>query len=122
MPRIADYLVVADAPFTLPNNNDGINREFSFTLPDDTASSQSVLSYVVRPTSSNTAGLNYTITLNGTQILSDATLEDPQRRAVHEVMSGNDLNTGANTLVVERSSGSGSIQFSDIVVWFRRNI
>lgn len=116
MPQIADYAIVDDGLFTLPNNNDGINKDFPFTLPNDTVLVRGVLSYVVRPTSANAA--NYTITLNGTQILRDATLEDPQRRAVHEVVSGNDLNRGANTLVVERAGGSGSIQFSDIVLWF----
>ncbi len=119
---IADYAIVNDDTFTLPNDNDGINKDFSFRLPDDTALVRGVLSYVVRPTSSNTVDLNYSIRLNGTEVASDVTMEDPQRRAVHEVVSGNNLRRGDNRLVVERVSGSGSIQFSDIVVWHQRNI
>ncbi len=118
MPQIADYLHLEDGRVTLPNNDDGVNREYSFQLPPDTATnSRGVLIFVARrPTS---GGLTYAITLNGAEEISDNTQTESSRRAIQEVVSG--LKTGTNTLVFE-VSGSGTLQLSDIVLWFRRNI
>lgn len=112
MPRIVDYVIVVDAQFRLPNDDGGISREFSFTLPNDTVTdTRGVLSYVVIPSSPD---LTYTITLNGAGEVSKAPLIDPQRRTVLEVFGG--LRRGVNTLVVEKTSSSGSIAFSGIVL------
>jgi hypothetical protein len=112
MPRIVDYVVVADAQFRLPTDGGGSNREFSFTLPNDTVTgTRGVLSYVVIPSSPN---LTYTITLNGAGKVSKAPLIDQQHRTVHEVFGG--LSRGVNTLVVKKTSSSGSIAFSGIVL------
>jgi hypothetical protein len=83
MPRIVDHVIVADAQFRLPTD-DGITREFSFTLPNDTATdTRGILSYVVIPSSSD---LTYTITLNGTVVTSKVPQIDSQLRMVHEVV------------------------------------
>ena len=117
MPRIVDYVIVADARFGLPTDGGGSNREFSFTLPNDTATdTRGVLSYVVIPSSPD---LTYTITLNGTVVVSKAPLIHPQCHTVHEVLGG--LRRGVNTLVVERTSSSGSIAFSGIVLSIPRD-
>lgn len=112
MPRIVDYVIVADAQFRLPTDDGGSNREFSFTLPNEPVTdTRGVLSYVVIPSSPD---LTYTITLNGAGEVSKAPLIDPQRRTVHEVFGG--LRRGVNTLVVEKTSSSGFIAFSGIVL------
>jgi hypothetical protein len=118
MPEIADYLHLEDGRVTLPNNDDGVNREYTFQLPSDTATNaRGVLTFVVRR--SNPGGLTYTITLNGAEEISDNTQTESSRRAIQEVVSG--LKTGTNTLEFE-VSGSGTLQLSDIVLWFQRNI
>lgn len=118
MPEIADYLHLEDGRFTLPNNDDGVNREYSFPLPLDTSTnSRGVLTFVARR--SNPGALTYTITLNGAEEISDNTQTESSRRAIQEVVSG--LRAGTNTLVFE-VSGSGTLQVSDIVLWFQRNI
>ncbi|MGH3693273.1 MAG: hypothetical protein ACRDRX_04605 [Pseudonocardiaceae bacterium] len=126
MTRIANFVALFGGRFTLPNDDDGINGDFTFMLPDDTAignanQNRGVLSYVVRPLSSNPSNLRYTITINGTEVANDATLVDTERRAIQEVLDGV-LRRGENTIVFERTSGDTRVQFSDTVIWFQRDV
>lgn len=116
MPIVTDYRVVGGTAFRLPNADDGVNKEFSFELPNNTIIAQSHLCWVV----SAIAGQpTYTIRLNGSLVLQD-TIAHLERRVTNALT--NALRRGANTLAVERTSNSGSFGMDDIILYHQKDI
>ena len=124
MPTVADYRVIRDTTFTL-----GINKEesFSFQVPNDLVISQNaaraILNFKYDP-SSNANNLRFEVNLNGQLVTSLSNIDNGLRRFESETFNSTILEVnGNNTLQfrVEASSGnaSGSIGFSDIVVWYQ---
>jgi hypothetical protein len=105
--------------------NDGPEKEFTFTPPANTATdNRAVLSFVV---GTDCVNLKFRITLNGNPTPIVALNEDGKKRFfVQEVVgaAGNNLiRPGAtNTLRCFIESGGGTISFSDMVIWYQRNI
>ena len=103
--------------------NDGPEKEFKFTPPSNTATDNAaVLSFMVNTDSTN---MKFRISLNGTVIV--ALNEDGKKRFfVQECVGGggnNLLKPGVtNTLKCLIESGGGTISFSDMVIWYQRNI
>lgn len=117
MPSLVDFKVVASANVTLPNADDGINKEFEFDLESDT---QVVRSHLLWAVAAREGQPTYTVTLNGTQLLRD-TVGHPERRVMHVTTSGA-IKPDRNTLKVERSSNSGSVNVDDIVIYYQRAV
>lgn len=118
MPTIADYTVVQDISFTLPEPPTGdIDRELDFTTPAVEVGQRSILTFNVNPD----GDVTYELNLNGTRILTQRLVE-PATRVIQEVIPSNVLSTGNNELVVTRTAGPGSVALSDIVVHFQANI
>lgn len=118
MPTIADYTVVEDSPFTLPEPPTGdTDRELDFITPAVEVGQRSILTFNVNPD----GDVTYELNLNGTRILTHRVVE-PATRVMQEVIPSNVLSTGNNELVVTRTAGPGSVSLSDIVVYFQANI
>lgn len=116
MANASDYGVVTSAGFTLPNNDDGANKDLPFELPNATIIVRSQLCWTVRAVAGQPT---YSITLNGTKVFEDR-IAHPERRVMHVITSA--LRKGANTLVVERTSSSGSINMDDIILHHQKDI
>jgi len=118
MPTIADYTVIQDTSVTLPKDNGDIDHDFpAFTATDVSAGSRSVLMFRVNPDGNATLE----VTLNGTSVLTQAFDTEPQR-SWHEVIEANLLKETGNVLTVSRTSGSGSLTVSDLVLMFQATI
>ena len=123
MAAFADYIVLRDTPITLSEDGDR-SKTFSFTLPSDfvagTGDARTVLAYKVNPSSGSTK--EYEIDLNDTVVVNTSTSEDVTR-GLWEVINGTLYRAGQeNTVQIRFLEGSGTIKFSDIVVWFQRTV
>lgn len=119
MPTIADYTIVQDFPFTLPDAPTGdIDRELDFTTPAVEVGQRSILTFKVDPA----GDVIYEIKLNDTPIATRRFTEPATVVVLQEVIGSNILSTGNNKLVVTRTDGSGSITVADMVLWFQANI
>jgi|tagenome__1003787_1003787.scaffolds.fasta_scaffold20196524_2 hypothetical protein len=131
MTEVADYKVIRDVKFTLPNDHDGIDKDFVFTLPSDFLPGvpelpPGVLSWVMVGSSPSGAA-KYSFTLNDTKIIEVLTPPDPHFRVIQETL-GSDviLHSGPlqNTLTLRKTDGptDATVEMSDIVLWFHRNL
>jgi hypothetical protein len=121
--EVADFLVITDGLLTLPNANDGNNRDFTFTL--DHPTNPAILSWVMGPSSPSGAA-TYSFKLNGTEVIKLQTPPDSGRRAMYEVANPATVVNGQNTLtldwVVPPSPANSNVLISDIVLWFHRQV
>jgi hypothetical protein len=125
MTEVADYRVISDAQFTLPDVNGVEHKDFTFDLPADAVDlPREVLSWVMVGGSMPGAA-KYSFTLNGVQLAPERVTPSDRNRTIHEVI-GKDvkLNSGANTLTVAKAGGlaSATLEMSDIVLWFHRKV
>ncbi len=127
MRTLADYKVLIDHAFTL---SAGETYTLTFELPSDTAlpaiagdgsaPQRPLIMFMVNPTN-NADRLKCEITLNGVMALP-TTFNDSVRRTMHESIGGDRFLPGAeNSLEFNVVSGTGSVSFSDVVVWFQRS-
>jgi hypothetical protein len=122
MTSLADYKVIRDTKFSL---RPGQERSFEFSIYRDTVGSggskRPVLSYFADP-SGDARNLTYRIFLNGTEI-ANYSYSGGVGRGHQEVLSHGSINAGeTNVLEFRVQSGEGSVGFSDVILWFQRNI
>ncbi len=124
MPNVADYRVLRDGRFTLNINDE---ESITFPVPDDIIRSQGaargILNFKFDP-SSNANNLRFEVNLNSARVTSLSNIDSGLRRFESETFNTTILDiSGNNTLQfrVEASSGgaSGSIGFSDVVIWYQ---
>lgn len=129
MPIVADYKVLLDHSFTVRVGDPA--HVITFELPtqtvlpaatgDGTAPQRPILMMMVNP-SSDAAGLACLITINGVTALN-VSFDSAVRRAMYETIGGNRFIANApNTFEFTATAGTGSVSFSDIVVWFQRTL
>jgi hypothetical protein len=118
MPRIADYITI-DETFTLGSGNN--NRVFHFDLPEGAATgTRSILAYLVD--SLSPGSLTWTVLINGNVVQTTSVRNSQVFGTLHEIVQGNVLLVGENTITFSVDSGSGPINFSEIVLWWQNNI
>ncbi len=126
MRMLADYKVLIDHAFTLSASE---THTLEFELPSDaalpaatgdgTAPQRPLIMFTANPTNS-ASGLNCEIRINGDMAMS-ITFNEGVRRTLHESIGGNRFLPGAvNSLEFNVVDGTGSVSFSDVVVWFQR--
>ena len=120
MSTLADYIALQDGPVTLSRDQE---TTFGFSFPGNVnlgdGDTRLVLSYMLD--SSGGANKNYDIDVNDVRV-NDFTVSDGEPHAVSEVINGSKFAaSGENTIQFRMESGSGSITFSDVVLWFQRD-
>ena len=122
MPTIADYVVVSDAGFALPGTTG--DRHFQITAPlgNVSASSPSILTFRVNP-DIDSGDVTLRMRLNDHVAVMQVFDTEPQR-SWQEVMPAGALKPTGNELIVSvpSDSGGGSVQVSDIVIFYQANV
>jgi hypothetical protein len=121
MAIVADNTVIHDASFTLAEDGE---MTFTFELPEEfhpgTSKQRPILAYMANPGSD--VPLAYQIDINGQQAVNE-TFTRAGRRGVWEVLPGDILMTpGQNNIQFRLESGSSTITFRDVVLWFQRTV
>ena len=125
MPLAADYAIVRDSTITLhvpPPPAPGFFESGPFSMPGVDRTLSGILAFRANPSSN--ADIKFVITLNGVDIESvPVTFDTNPSRTWHEVVAGAALQANDNRLRIEvRPGGTGTVDLSDIVLWFRKNI
>jgi hypothetical protein len=122
MPTVADYAVLTDAPFTHPAQAPPGDQHLQFNAPGVSPSSPSVLAFRVNPHVHN-GNVTLRMRLNDAAPLMQEFDTEPQR-SWHEVFPAGVVKASGNELVVSvpSTSGGGSIDVSDIVIFFQVDI
>jgi hypothetical protein len=124
MPRIADYLIAADNKFEISRvSGGGFNHVLNFELDAGVhLASRSVLTFVVFLIE-GTKNLTFEVKVNGSQQLAyTLSAATTHFYAMHEVIDANVLRHGNNTLDFHPVSGTGKLQFGDVVLFYQRDI
>lgn len=122
MSTVADYVVIRDSSFKLES---GKTLAYTFNLPSDIVVSGSsrrpVVAFVADP-SSNANGLDCRISLNDVEVVKFK-YSGGVSRGHWEVIRHSNLEVGKeNVIQFTVVGGAGSIHFSDIILWFQRNM
>jgi hypothetical protein len=126
MPKVSSYTVVRDTDITLPDGNDIDVDLATFSLPNLSSSTadpdRPVLSFKVNPHEDDSRLVLY---------LNDPNQDDPPLfaqtysagpiRVINEVIGFDAIEGSGNTLTV-KIEGSGSLTFSDAVVWYKATV
>lgn len=123
MPRIADFIAIRDSKFNLTHTEGegGFAQSFDFTLEADTSvASRAVLSFMAI-TAGSVDGLALRVTINGHEQIA-YTIDGVMFTTIQEVLGGNVLRTGANEITFNFAGGTGTINFSDVVLHYQRDI
>lgn len=120
MPVIADYSIIRDSSFTIKTGGD-IDRSFNFSLPSSLyRDNRSILAFVMDG-ASNLNNLRLEVLINGTS-LRHPVLNQDSLQTLHEVVGSNVLRVGSNTCEFRITSGSGTMNLSDVVLWWQRSV
>jgi hypothetical protein len=118
MALVADYIVVHDAQFQLTPASP--SRNFVINVPNNAAlGSPAILSMMVKTISAD--DIDATIEVNGQAVTNFVNADGLNDRAIHEVFAGSVLNAGNNTVAFDLTAGTGTLQLSDVIVWFQAN-
>jgi hypothetical protein len=120
MPTVADYVVLTDAPFTLPPQIPPSDKHLQFDAPGVSRSSQAILAYRVDP---SIGSGTVTLRMRLNNVPYEQVFNTAPQRSWHEVFPAGTLRETGNELVVSvpSTSGGGTIAVSDIVVHFQVN-
>lgn len=121
MPRIADYAIISDQPFTIENGGER-SRRFTFSLEQGLhRGSRSILAYVLY-VNAGANPVSYSVTVNGSSQLVHS-MNDSRVSTLHEVISANLLIAGTNTIEFQITNDlPGSLQFHDVVLFFQHTV
>lgn len=122
--QAAIYDVISDGKTSLAIGAD-IDHDFPIGLNSNANLGQrSVLSFMVDTVNSNNLQFRLSI-INGsgvTTTVATYTTSSTVARVFQEVISSNTLTLTGNTLRVVVLSGTGTLEISDIVLWYQRNL
>jgi hypothetical protein len=122
MTTLADYVVIRDTGFELRPSQE---QTYQFDLYEDIVSSggskRPILAFFADP-SGNAKNLRCEIEIND-QVVKTYRYSGGVGREHCEVLKHENLNAGAtNTIQFRVESGDGSVGFSDVILWFQRNV
>lgn len=117
MASLADFKV-ADGSFELSKDQEHV---INFDLESDLLSTDhsAVIAFMVTASGSGTKEFEVDIN-DKTDVFRQTS--DSESRSMLEVVDKGLLKTGSNTVQFRMESGSGSLTFSDVVLWYQRNI
>lgn len=121
MPRIADYSVISDGSVTIQTGGD-IDADFNLNLDNGVdLPSRSILSFVVAAQNgANNPQLR--VSVNGAQQLNGTLPDGPFVTSLHELVNANVLQNGANNFEFAIVGGAGTLNISNVVLHYQRNI
>lgn len=120
MPHVADYSIIRDTKFSLPDGND-IDKDFDFTIESGARLDMaSILSFVLF-VSSNASNLAFEVKINGSSQLNYS-FTGFQVNTLHEVIDANKLKAGTNNIEFIKTGGTGTLQFGDVYLLYQRNV
>lgn len=122
MTTLADYVVIRDTGFEL---RPGQEQTYQFDVPGDIVSAggskRPILAFFADP-SGNAKNLRCEFEIND-QVVKSYRYSGGVGRGHWEVLRHENLNAGAtNTIQFRVESGEGSVGFSDVILWFQRNV
>jgi hypothetical protein len=119
MPTIADYIVILDGSFTLPDPTTGSSdRHFPITPPAANTRSPAIVAFRVNPNDNPTLQVR----LNNATVVRQTFDTEPQR-SWHAVVPANTFLATGNEVVVSLAAGSpGSVQVADLVLFFQADV
>ena len=122
--QAALYDVISDSKTSLAIDGD-TNHDFVIELNDDAnVARRSVLSFMLSPDSANNLQFRLEI-INGVNLFTTVatyTTSNDVRRVFQEVIGENVLTSNYNTLRVTVLSGTGTLNISDVVLLYQRNL
>ncbi len=118
MPIVGDYRIIRDGAFSLNTAGD-IDREFRFGLPGLTRRDFSMILQWVYVSSQNARNLNFRMEVNGQEVRS-LTVNGNFFGTMHEVFPG-DQTREDNEFKARIIGGTGSVDISDVVLFFQRD-
>ena len=124
MARIADYLVIADSKHHLRKDDQRPPHaeEFQFTLESGAhLSSRAILAFVLK-VESNTADLRFEVAVNEIDQVNYTFSEFRSSSTLHEVIDQNVLQAGENSIKFRIEGGTGGVRFSDVVLFYQRDV
>ena len=117
MSIITDYKIVTDKHFTLEIGGD-IDWDKDFGLPSNAREDQGgVLLFRVEALSPK--NLKFRVNFNGRENHKIVLNDNDHHLSFHEAITG--IKTGNNNLAFTVESGEGTLNVSDIVLYFKRN-
>jgi hypothetical protein len=123
--HVGFYEVITDENKTVTTEQIGTqppdtDESFTFTPPANTATDNpAVLSFMV--TVAGGVDMHFVISLNGTGMVFIN--ENKFKGFWQEVLDASKIKPGmTNTLECKINSGKGTVTFSDMVIWYQRNI
>ena len=122
MARGADFVIVTDSERGVTGTEP---LRIGFEIPDsvELTVSRAIIGFMAAV--ENRSVLDVRMQLNGTVVwaLHEATTARHPVRYFQEVIQGSNIRAGANVFeVAGTSSQPWSVRFSDVVVWFRKNL
>jgi hypothetical protein len=122
MTTLADYIVIRDTKFELRPHQE---QTFTFDIYEDIVrsggSKRPIIAFFADP-SGNAKNLRCEFEIND-QVIGDYRYSGGVGRGHWEVLRHENLNAGAtNTIQFRVESGEGSVGFSDVILWFQRNV
>jgi hypothetical protein len=123
MARAADYDIVSDAKVSLKIGGD-IDRDFPIGMSSPDVTQRSILSFMVDTVGASNLTFRLEI-VNGNGVKTEViaiTTNSAVARTFQEVINGNVLTPTNNTLKVKVLSGGGTLEISDIVLWYLKNV
>lgn len=118
MPTVANYRVVSDNPFTISTSGDR-DRDVNFNIPvEHLPGGNDLVQWRVNTRSAN--DLRFRVSVNDTTVLDYGPSDENLTRDFLEVAVG--VVDGANNIRFNIFGGSGSVDISDIIVWYQLNV
>ncbi len=119
---LADYIVIRDDVFSLRASQE---RTFAFDVPREIVrsggSKKPIIAYFADP-SNDAKNLKVMVEIND-RVISDWGYSGGVGRGHWEVLTHENLNAGVeNTIQFRVESGSGSVNISDVILWFQRDV
>lgn len=129
MSILADYRVLGDGKITPSLAIAGAVHDYSVLLPTNFLQATEHLPLIsFRLDTGLPTGLTFRIRTSNTLFATfvtafTATYNSDVFHSVHEVINLNSLQGGvANTIRFERVSGTGTLDISDVILWYKRNV
>jgi hypothetical protein len=125
MPRVTDYKIIQDDEFTLTPTGPNTFKEIKFDLDSIYAEDPSILAFKINL--DNADNFRFNVKVNGKQVV-DRHHSGGRIFTFHEVIQNNNLvpnltpDFPENSILFTYMSGTGSVNISDIVLWYQREV
>ncbi len=119
MPRVANYELFRDLPFSLRRGGD-IDRTLEANIGNTPADGEGAIA-MWRVNRQGSGSVSYRVLVNGTQFYVN-TVNDANRTTVHEAIRTPNISRGTNRIRFEVTGGTGTLQVADVIIWYRQDV